>query len=1431
MKNIEETEYLALINNIDIHFYNNFHHLKITNNNLTKSNININICNNLQIKYNYIADNKKTNNIFRKFIYLENYPDIFIYKNSLVICNEYYNIISKSSNNIINLWKYNLKNGYLLEKDDKIYIFLMINNEFINLLYEDNYWICNQVSNIIIDNFNEKYYLIELHYTLLFPLINDDIIIRNEKLIALFLSLLISKNHLLPLFFYNMINLKYIKEIKDNIIFKLFIKVIENDLIDSPFKILYLLKFKDINIKYKNEFKKRKDYLNISKIDIYHNDYYTINLEEKIRNIINNSFILDKKYELNIEDDYNNIFNNLFISNNIISLQYLYNTYYNNFYNLIYKSYINEIRNINDKNTKNKLITLISLHNFQRSTEDIIFEIHTKKLINLNQKNFITYIDNKLKFNEVQQLLMGSGKTSVITPLIILKYYFKSVYSNFIIVLPNYLVNQSYNIINSFMNIIYNFSDDFKSEFKNQDNGYNNNNKIFITSDSIIKKNILTNIYNNNGITTIMNKKNTYFIFDEIDSLINPLKSDLNIPINHQKHPNADKIYEDCIINYKIYRQNKTNINKTCNKNSIEIKINNSNINIEPKNLNDKNLPIYLQEILNNKIIDVIRKLDILKYNKDYGFGDYINCYESNNNIKNNKNYFLAIPYNYIDSPVNCSEFSDYEILLIFTINSYIENGKLRIYDVLLIYELFAELYKISKYIIEFKYNKLIKDLKKYDSDIINKILKIDTTNKISIIELTDKINNLLNIEDIIYSYIEFIIYPNFFEISFNQYNISTVDILGESFANNKITFSGTVDFQLPAIIINEIISKNNISKINNALSYCLKDIHMDNSSNNNINDAFYGRKTEKPKILLFKKIENNIEECLLNYLFKETNIIHYDTLIDVGGFFIKTDVMSIVIKIYESFKEKNKIKKIVYLNKDDEKMIYDGNEKKYNNEINDIFIYYDNKHTIGIDFKQPYKMRGLVTINNNNTLTEVVQGIFRLRNINIGHTIDYFYNKDNNNENITLKYIYSKLIKNGNNRKLETKSKMQYQCIKYLDRTINKNKKSYYEHIYYDNYKEHINTYFKKNIQSYQDYINLHIQTILQKININSININNIILNNNLLNTNININIDVDKNIAMNKNIKNIFTREKGNRLDLYIYNISSFKISFIDYFNIDFFKKGIILKIIGSSNFYYYNAHLIYLINDFFANICEKNENNFINFDFFYNNIQKYIIKDCEDIMEQIGKSNNQIHNKTLLNICELLIQNGHAGNIIKKINIIKLDNTNYYLSPLLIEPFEPYIDFLGKYQNKLFSLLIHNDLRLLLSHYETYNIIDLLMKDNKKNVYIYSIYNKLIYGNIQDAPLLKDNEKLILFNIFFDIKDTINILFQNDLEELYDMLKLIEFFSQKYYFNIEKLKNIKNIKHIDFYKLFNLEKKSMNSDFINTFEEIVKNTLNDK
>ena len=42
------------------------------------------------------------------------------------------------------------------------------------------------------------------------------------------------------------------------------------------------------------------------------------------------------------------------------------------------------------------------------------------------------------------------------------------------------------------------------------------------------------------------------------------------------------------------------------------------------------------------------------------------------------------------------------------------------------------------------------------------------------------------------------------------------------------------------------------------------------------------------------------------------------------------------------------------------------------------------------MDIKQPLKLKGLITIDHDSEYNTAAQAIFRLRNLNYGHTIDY---------------------------------------------------------------------------------------------------------------------------------------------------------------------------------------------------------------------------------------------------------------------------------------------------------------------------------------------------------------------------------------------------------------------------------------------------------
>ena len=119
--------------------------------------------------------------------------------------------------------------------------------------------------------------------------------------------------------------------------------------------------------------------------------------------------------------------------------------------------------------------------------------------------------------------------------------------------------------------------------------------------------------------------------------------------------------------------------------------------------------------------------------------------------------------------------------------------------------------------------------------------------------------------------------------------------------------------------------------------------------------------------------------------IIKVINDNNYNSFIDSGAFLIDFTVEE-AIEIFYNNINKNIF---IYINKNDEKKVRfkgDLNEYDYKNDIFntvDLFIYYDNKHIIGTDIKQPNELRGLVSVSSYNKITDIAQASFRLRQIN----------------------------------------------------------------------------------------------------------------------------------------------------------------------------------------------------------------------------------------------------------------------------------------------------------------------------------------------------------------------------------------------------------------------------------------------------------------
>lgn len=173
----------------------------------------------------------------------------------------------------------------------------------------------------------------------------------------------------------------------------------------------------------------------------------------------------------------------------------------------------------------------------------VIMEYIVKFLIRNNQQLFVDKLLGELTFKEncgIHQLLMGEGKSTVIAPLLTIKLQKENkaekLDRDIIHCVPESLVKQSTLI--------------FKNVFIYLDKVFFYNN-VEIISDVKLKEKKLKSLLE--GKEYYM--QDQYYIFDEIDELADPLKSNLNIIYSKEQRLNNDRIIFEFIFDfvYKLY--------------------------------------------------------------------------------------------------------------------------------------------------------------------------------------------------------------------------------------------------------------------------------------------------------------------------------------------------------------------------------------------------------------------------------------------------------------------------------------------------------------------------------------------------------------------------------------------------------------------------------------------------------------------------------------------------------------------------------------------------------------------------------------------------------------------------------------------------------------------------------------------------------------
>lgn len=795
------------------------------------------------------------------------------------------------------------------------------------------------------------------------------------------------------------------------------------------------------------------------------NDFITVNEKEELYDMSNLNVdifinLLSRIENINIVENLNNI---SFSNNDLINkiLEIFKNDYGFVFDSILIKTFnevillYNELKFIDESNHQiiideiaRKLKNLNSYHKDVESIHIHMFEYIFGYFIKNEQNELINNIFNQFTKTpdnrNFYQLLMGLGKTSVVSPLLNIKLLNQS--EKYVInILPESLIYQTYNILVSILKYIFNIDVILYKINRNTDISKITfeKNKIYIMSDSSYKTFLLINKEKNIDSYKDI-ELNAYVIMDEVDLINDTSKSEVNFPVGEKyieedlekkinfifdlldiiniEYPKSSSILNYIEINPNVVTTKSDSYKQllTYHFDSISKLIDNYLTSEEKLLINTdyRNFILNMDDLFNPSLnIDELRNIknlyfikgllnDILplvlkqKHRLNYGFVNDLDkkFYEYN---------FIAIPYFALDIPAynykdkSSSEFSNNYSKIIFTYLSFIANNTLyfREIDIKKLLDMIKTIYIIEIRTVA----GLIKNFRPKILDIfddLKNIYCIDKNNNINNTHYNHFDKNIL-IQVIktkegmtIYKRVlKFYLKQIFFEyirINENVYNCSTVDVLSSSFSYYTSGFTGTPFFFIPY----ESVDKLEYNIVVNA--------EDDGKIVSGMTNKFLS-----PNIFY---IDSNDE--IIN------QIESYDTLIDIGSYFINYSSYEVVKKIkllslkkYYIFIDRDHIKK--YITKDsDDIQIFNENTLP----INGRFVYFDNGHITGQDIKLIPSAIGLVTINLENNYRDVAQGIFRLRKINYGQTINYIMSKKMKeivpNVKMLVEWLYNKNIK-----------------------------------------------------------------------------------------------------------------------------------------------------------------------------------------------------------------------------------------------------------------------------------------------------------------------------------------------------------------------------------------------------------------------------------
>ena len=392
------------------------------------------------------------------------------------------------------------------------------------------------------------------------------------------------------------------------------------------------------------------------------------------------------------------------------------------------------------------------------------------------------------------------------------------------------------------------------------------------------------------------------------------------------------------------------------------------------------------KDIDNTNFVEEIKSILETKNFKNINYG-----MSNSNDLLPNKTYKRwVIPYARKDTPNEGSYFSSLLITLVLTVKYFQENDYY-----------FEERDIINLFRLEY-----------FILDIDDKV-EIESLYVLNAMKYQKKLRKEDRIE-LIKKYInKFIIN----ELKYNESikNCSFIDLMNSG--KWATGFSGTVNIDLPEI-------KEEFSKFNQTIT-------EDKDENIGVYFALTGTYSNSTNDIFPYSNVDSVYQLLKNK--------NYNCLIDIAAIFKDYPNKDVVKKVL-SIERYSGYSGIYLDNNDNVKIITPlGDEKELINlPEKDIFIFFSQRNIVGTDIKnQPNNLTGLVIIDKNEKYTNVAQGIFRLRKLNKGQTIDIAYNGKIDEDKKEAKINVFKTLQNNDKKLRESKLPFQQlQNLKFLLRS-----------------------------------------------------------------------------------------------------------------------------------------------------------------------------------------------------------------------------------------------------------------------------------------------------------------------------------------------------------------------------------------------------------